>query len=531
MKFSKIYNLNRKKIILIVIYSVPVLFFLWFLSKYFVVSGNFKDEYKFNSSSSIISNLYPSNRVDNPELDLITKNKYQRINSEPVYFDISVPRPFKRIELDFSYFAPNQPIIEIGVKRSPEELDYDFKTIQNKFIENLKDNWNKIEKSEDNLIFLEKGKKPDIYENNPDNSESDSKFQYEFDNINNFLNDIPKDKVVGYYKYDINNHLKLNNYKNPKSTIQINNPLQGSHEFYTYIKNEDLDFNFSYYDTNREPGDDNILVNVYNSGNIVIYSNNIADDGNDSADRNTSQLNGFNLQIPNLSEGQYKIELKTSDDVIFTKINTKQKYIVFHNKLNLAASNEFKNQIKDIYQKPSNVYFNGTQLNIKTFYQSGNQQIRIKNKNYNISQDNEDYFKINFNNPNNDLNKLNSSKNGLLLLSDGFFVFNNNHYFEPFTKVYPLVNFQYIDQMDYLIASTVNYYRPNKKGDWYRNQVEFNLSKAYIEDNKYKFVISSPNINRNEFMMRQLKCNLNRDPIWHNFIPRLKNKLFNTNES
>lgn len=524
MKSPKI---KYKNIILVIIYSLPVLLLLWFTSKYFVISGTLHDEYKFTSASSIISDLYPSKRVDNPELDLINKNKYQRINSEPVYFDISIPRPFKKIRLDFSYFAPNQPIIEIGVKKSPEDLDYEFKTIQNKFIENIKDNWNKIEKLEDNLIFLQKGVIANIYDDNQDNLENDNKFHFEYDSINNFLNEIPKDKKVAYYKYNINDHLKLKNYKKNTSSIHIKNPLQGKHEFFTYIKNEDLDFNFSYYDVNRKIGDDGIVLNVYNSGNLKIFSTIIADDENITSNKATSQLNNFDLYIPNLSEGQYKIELDTSDDIIFTKINTKQKYLVFHKKINLADSTELDNQIKNIYQEQSNIFLNGNQLNIKSFYQSGDQKIKIKNKYYNISHNNEDYFKINFNNQKNDLIKINSPNNGLLLLSDGFFVLNNNHYFEPFTEIHPLTNIQYIDQIDYLIASTDGYYRPNKKSNWYHNQVEFDLTQAYIDDNKYKFVISSPKIDRNDLILHQLKCELERDPLWYNLIPRLKNKIIN----
>jgi hypothetical protein len=519
IKWRKLY---RPKIIKVFIYLIPVFIFIWLLGKHFVVLGKIESSYGFGLFPSIITELSPTERVENPEKDLKTKEICQRITGEPIYFGVKIPRMFKKIKLDLTYSAPSQPIIELGVKKSAEEMGYEFQTIQNRFLDGIEKGWKKIEDEEKELVLLQKG----IFSMGDQRIDS-TEYIYNYDRISDFLDNLPKDKVVANYKFDLFDYLKLENYKKSKEITEINHYLRGSHEINTYIKDEDLDFTFSFYDINISEGPDNFNVNVY-QGENKIFSYIVEDDGNEEANSITSPLREYQLHLPNLEEGKYKIELDVNDDFMIKQIKTRQKYIVFADRLFLAGNEEYQDEIPGIDTRATSVYAQGSAFAMRVFHPSSSQVIKINNKNIPLNAEDGEYTRVLFDDFEvADLKKIHSPKNDLLVGGD-YFVFDESHYFDPSFgfKLVPLQEVRNINDLDYIIAYVDEYISPKQTGKWARKKIEFDVSQVHIENNTVPFIISLPNINgRDTILIKEIRVILEKDPLWKNFFPRLKNYL------
>lgn len=90
----------------------------------------------FKKKSPLCGELVPAARVAAGEDGIIVK-------SEPVYFDIRLPRKYDKVEakIEYSDLAPD--IFEFGVARDEAKKNFDFIAVQNKVLDNL--TWQKIE--------------------------------------------------------------------------------------------------------------------------------------------------------------------------------------------------------------------------------------------------------------------------------------------------------------------------------------------------------------------------------------------------
>lgn len=515
MNFKKYY---KPSLIKMIIFIIPVFLFVWLAEKQLVLSGNLSSEYGFGQKPSIIDELSPTSRTENPEKNLKTDYTYQRINDEPVYFDVNVPKIFRTAKISLIYSNTSRSIVEMGIKRSDLEFDYEFKTLQNKYIDNIEKGWNKI-KSEDGKIILAQKKSGAV-----DVSE-DGDINRQYESIEEFLNDIPKGKNIASYKIDILKDQKLEGYEKSDKTNEINQYLRGSHKINTYIKDEDLDFDFSYYDINRSEGPDRFNVNVFYGENKV-FADTIQDDKNEHAN-GVSSKGECHLKIPGLPEGKYVIELEVSDDIFIDKIKTKQKYIVFEGKLFLAGNDEYR-EIPDIKTKETTFFGKGEIFTAKTFHPSGNQELTIDNKAVLLNSENKDYKTVELDSDD-DLRTIVSPKNDIIISSQ-YFVFDKDQYFDPNFGINHQILQEVggIESLDYIIAKVGDYTSPSKKGEWYQKEIEFDVSdlKKYTDDGKLSFILSMPGSGSiNNFKIRELKVTLEKDPVWVNFFPRLKNYI------
>jgi|WetSurMetagenome_2_1015567.scaffolds.fasta_scaffold01402_2 hypothetical protein len=463
----------KLRIAWIIALTAMVLVLVWLSA---VPGGKITYVQDFKSFNDFIGNLTPVERMAG-----------NKIIGDPVYFSLRVPRRFTSAKLTLKYKVdPSVPIIEAGVLKDRATWQYDLQPIYNGKLDELMKNWNMISnrgtlpasrgashpsQGGDNLILLQRKKT--------------------FISVDDFLKNQPKPDKIALYNYDLKNNFILPDYVPAKATTTMCRPLQGTYQFYTYIKNENLADDFVFEDLNKEVGSDPIDIFVYYNDK-QIAAEHLDDDG--VADDSGAQKSWrhLKLNLANLPEGVYKIGVRADNDIITRTITTVQSKMAFVNKINLAAVPEVscgRNLITDSRKiQAQTVYADKLQtiqitpllskeglgggsvegLSITELFTQFSTQGDLPKMSYLVLQN-----------------------DGAMISGDGLFSFSESQFFNPTIRKVD-ANFDADKEgIDYVLA---NYVTPARDGDWLVSTAEFDLQNVYKQWNKHSFLISVPGL-------------------------------------
>lgn len=487
-KFRIFFNLLG---VIIIITSINSL-----IKKDLVLDGKLMIESDLTQKLPLISILFPEHRVQKEEEHYI-------IQDEPVYFTVRSPIEFDEAEVELEFQSGDLKTIGLGVATIEEGWNFETHTLYNETLNNI--NWHSISDGTNTLYQKKK----------------------DFDNIENFVEVSNSIEGVGAYDFDLGETFQIPNYQSSNQEMIIDNCLRGKHEFYTYIKDEALDFTFKIQDINRTDGEDPLIIFVYNSRNKKIYSKIISDDGLVSKFDPASDPRYISVYIPNLKEGVYKVEFSSNDDIFIREIATKQQKLVFIDRLYLCDSKEYNDGFVDLKLEASEIYTNGRLIQFYTAHQAGLQTVSLDGYGINISEKHQ-WIKAN-SNPK--LSRIYIPQNDLKISTRGIFALEKEHYFNP--EIINLKDYSDIEEVNYIIA---RYQKPQDlENTWLKNKIKFNLDKAQIENGNLKFMISSPDLQKenNGFKINSIKVKLDKsnyidqDQAYQNFWDAVKNKINN----
>ena len=445
-------------------------FFLWTglgLSGQASYSTDFKD-----NAGNMISKLTPGDRLE------IKKNQEVKIIGDPVYFNLYTPREYDKARLNLEYQNRGNEIVELGILADGKVWRHKLKPLENKTLNKLLESWNSLRQGE--TLLLQKEKK--------------------YDSIDEFLNNLPERKKIALYNYDLETDFSLDNYKATTTVQKIGTPLRGDFQIFTYLKNEDLQFNFDLIDLNQNTDSDELDLNLYYQEELIAHRH-LKDDGNKADNYKRGDPGEISLTEAGLPEGLYKIELKANDDIVTREIKTKQKIVSFPRKIRLEESNN--SEIK--------IYTDSTEIQAKATDPANLQEIGLKNLTASASEKNfsiPETYKQFSQELKGGLYELSLEKGGIILTGDGVFSFSPEAFLNPaYKKVKPGME---EEGVDYVLA---NYAEPQEKGEWRQAGVSFDLDKAYREENKYAFLISIPGLRAEEengksLIIKNLEINL-----------------------
>jgi len=446
----------------IFLYLIIFLIVSFFIYKAIVPSGEIEYIFNFNKENSFISKLSPDER-----LDFGNKKIKNKIIANPVYFNLKTPRTFNSAEISIRYKNKNVPLVEGGFLVDKTLWRYDLKPFQNKLLDQLSLVWDK--ETKDNLLILKRPKT------------ASTTFNCNFLNNDEFGQDISS---LATYNYNLSIPYILKNYENKNQELKsLDNfhSLRGAWQFYTYIKDEDLNFNFSFRDLNLNKDADQIELFLFYEGELI-DSKTLDDDGINLDTGELRKDRDISINLKNLPEGLYKLELKVNDDILTTDIKTSQSKIVFIHKINLFKEN--KVDLK--------VFTDSNKLQLTTIYPDSLQEFIVNKDVFNLE---ETYHQFQIDLKNNfstsSLKEVQLKKDGIVLSGDGLFSFSQFNFFNPQIKkaVFGLkINEQNIN------CIIADYKGAQKKGDDYFVHLNFDLKKAYREDGKYSFLISAPDL-------------------------------------
>lgn len=468
------------------------------------MSGELKASYDLKNNSPFISRISPLDRIS--ELKKDENGVYYRtVLTEPLYFDLILPRHFDQASVKVKFKNPEELDFQVGLAGGSERQQYNLKPLDNKLINGLLNNklyWSSVWDS--NLLLLQRGGR--------------------YRSVAEFLVNLPAENRIAVHNYDLKRKFTLPNYR-AGGGLEIEHSLRGALTMYVYIKKENLDFTFTVQDVNRHPGADPITVNVYYQKDEPVFTQTFPDDGETAATLEMSKTREFNVQVPNLKEGYYKIELPVSEDIFFRKIKTKQNLLVFANRLYLADEVGYWPDIR-----PTIVYTDGRKLTARTPHLEGRQTLSVGKNDLIMPKVQQDYSlwaEPDTVQGKRKLTTVSSPKNDVLMLTKGVFAFAKESFFNP--DITALDEGLDLDKegIDFVLAS---YPRREMVDGWQSAEVKFDLTKVWAPDNRLRFVLSVPDIQNKQggqLAIAGLSVELKREAVdWSELIPKLKEYFY-----
>ena len=442
----------------IIILSVPVILFSWLLRQELIPSGSFIVSRSVDEISPFIDQLLPEIRVEEVGEDT-DGDLVQGIIDDPVFFFVHPHRGFDSIETQIWFKNDSVPIIEFGGLAQEQGQIYDLKPLQNLLIDDS--DWSRLEKNGVTLLQRE----------------------YKYETVADFLVDPPDRHEIATYHYSLTRPYIIDGYS-PSSEIQeIDVSLRGFHQFKTYIKDESLNFRISYMDMNRAEGPDGFSVIVFNEAGEPVGSSHALDDKNTSDNAEPSDLNEIEINIPDLPEGVYKIELRAERDIFFRLFETTQQKVVFLNNLYLGDDIAWKD-----VSRPVSFWTQAKHLAFTTQHASGVQEVQIGSGDVAVD---DPYERYQYNVPEDGVVKVVVPKSDMIVHTDGHIAFAPEQFFNPD----PVRLREYTDLdalgVNYVIA---NYTSPRKQGNWTVANATFDTKKLFMDEGSWKFTFSTPSI-------------------------------------
>jgi len=306
----------------------------------------------------------------------------------------------------------------------------------------------------------------------------------QFYNIDMFINSIPKNSIIATEKDLEQKKLTLEDYK--PSDLLINSSIRGSATLYVYAKNN-LGVYAEKSDINWYEGEDPLKINVYDTNNSLMASTTIEDDGIIEATKKTKEPQHGVLEIDNIKEGVYKVQLLGTSDTIIREIKLNQNKAVFEGNLLLAD-----NSLYNLTQKPTKIFLNSTKnskISFFTYHKGGLQNITINNKNLEIEEINTESIC----NMTPGFYEIKSIKNDFVIKTLNYVSFTKDSYFEPFEyRVIGLDDIESVkENADYILT---DYMPPVEDNGWLIGTAEFDAKDLYIKDNKLSIILNAKHL-------------------------------------
>jgi len=446
----------------IVLWLILAIIIGWFWYMKIIPSGKISYIYDFSRPNYFISKLSPAERVK------INKTEAE-IKGDPVYFSLKTPRRFEQAKVTVKFKNTTDfPIMEIGLLNNKAAWGYDLKSLQNKIIDQLSLAWS-VAPGENGVKLIERERK--------------------YNTVEDFLNNLPSIDEIALYSYSFKNKFLLDNYEPSRKNNLIDYKFRGSYQFYTYIKQEELDYVFNFVDLNINSDDDPVGIKVY-SEDGEIYSAYVADKKVGSSERQAV------IKIADLPEGVYRFSIIANDDVIIKGITSKQSQFVLINKIWLAEGNK-ENLI---------LFTNSRLVNAQTVNPASLGKIKVGDAFLDLK---ETYKQLSVKTLNRPV-KVELPKDDIIISGDGVFNFAENGLFDPrFKNVDGNLDING-EKINYVLT---NYQTPINFDGWQTAVAEFDLTKAYQENGKYQFLISIPSLKaeesvEGEIIIKEIKVDL-----------------------
>lgn len=439
-------GMNRKKlriylnILLFVFFGV--LFFLYISP---LGWATYKKDFsrKYNNIFLGKGAIYKLGPVDR----LFDKNK---LSGEPAYFYLKTNRNFDSAKIKMKYKISDQVVqknnfinLEFGVLLNEENWNYRFYPIYNNILNDLYCNWTK--QVDNQAVFLQREDK--------------------FKGLTDYLNNKDFSSLL-LYNYNLNNDFVLKDYQgddNYKTTLPA---LRGSHVFYTYLKDENLKFDFSFSSLDRS-NKNNLDLFVYLNDDVIFSKSFSAEEFLNN------QIVDFSLDLADLPESVYKIEVRANDNFIINKTDVYLPKLVFLHRLNLYNT---KNGF--------NVFSNKNNFRIKSLESLCLADVNINDSKFSVDRI---FQQFNFNVDGRGINNIQSDSCGMLIENNGLFSFSTESFFNPLIS--SLASDVSVDEYNFVIAK---YQPPTELNNYYISELKIDLRGAQRKKGEYRFIISAP---------------------------------------
>ena len=472
------------------------------LFTYYGASGEFRVSYDFADKATVVSEFTPTGRSLDREQNLENGGAYQRIVAEPVYFTVDLPSAYPTATVELEYQNPSQPTVELGLQTrlESEQPVYDFKTIQNKFVE--QSTWDRLE--EDGVVLLQADQT--------------------YDSVAAFKANPPKKAQVGTWRAGLELPFTFAQYQEGPEVSEWNYPLRGGHEFYTYVKDVPLEFTITYEDANLSAGPDPVQVEVIRLG-AVIHEELVADDGTEGVTSSSTGPQQVQVNLPDLEEGVYAVRVQAGEDIFLTGVTTPLDKLVVKHNVHLAGSPEYHNALPQLSTERSTLYTESDVVSATAKHSPGVSTITLNGEPLYIHTVDRLYR---WQTPRSrQFTEVIVPTNDVLLQADHYFSASEDSWFDPQFGFRELTSSTDASVLDYIIAKS--YTEPGSQRNWVLTSTEFDLTQVAAEDpTQLQFIVSAPGLAdaSRDIKVRRITVTAQKEPVTlSNVWQRLKAKL------
>ncbi len=479
------------KLIRLLLFILPPIFFIAIAIIDLNPSGVRLIKYDFSQDSPVISRFFPANRLAQAGVE------GQQILAEPVYFSLRYPQDYQQAVVKMDYSNSGQSLVQLGLQVANEgDWQYELHPLENTNLDQLK--WSKIEAGDTTLWQR----------------------QARFTTINDYLTNYYNLNSAAY-NFDLLKRYVLPEYQATTTDTTIDRLIRGQWSLYTYVKQEPLEWHFDVVDFNRTVGPDIVTLVVKDWQGNEIKRYNLADDGQVGDRVGASVVRSLDVSLPGLSEGVYKLEWQTNNDIFITQIRTKQQVIAFIDALYLANNPEYQDGLPKLNTDPTNLFTTARTIGFSTAHPRGLQTVLVDGKSVTIGTTHQEVFATS----RIGLASITLPRNDLMIQGDGLFYFDQKQFFNP--EVIKLKNFDPAVNVDYVIAG---YTSPTIDDNKIRHtSTAFDLSQAYVNQRSIRFIISAPNYvdQGNDISLKSVEVKLYKPPLrtWQEIAQALINEL------
>ena len=456
---------------------IPIGIIFWLLMYDLNPSGTFSVSAPVWKSSPYIERFLPDTRALAITRD--GQKGFQRVIDEPIYASIHTPGEYDEITVAIEFENASHPITEIGFLVSENPIQYTFAPLQNKIIDELE--WNSI--LEDNVSLYQR---EDLY-----------------DSISSFYENPPERSSIAVYNTDLDLPFRLSGYVPSTAFQTINTSLRGYHEYYTYIKNEPLMLTAKFMDMNREYGEDEVRILIFNEDGEPIAEEILEDDGEIEGNQNASGMRSISIVTNGLEEGVYKVILKANRDIFFRELLTRQRYLAFSGPVYVGDEVGYR-------ENPSSVSFwsDATQMQFYTYHADAAQKILVGSNEMAIP----DAYKTYSHQNEEGFVRTELTQGDILITTDGLISFTTSQFFSPLDEKLTVNSDVDRDGIDYILAS---YTPPIEQNGHLYNESTFKIRELWQSNGDLKLVLSAPGLAsvQNELILHRVFLEFIRDPI------------------
>lgn len=381
---------------------------------------------------------------------------YARVESDETVFKLKVPAShYKKAQVKINFSSDEE--MKLGVRNFSDAI-YNFLPVFNPILESLK--WTKVTDEKESLYQKEADYSAvdEFYTSPPESSRLEPK--------------------IATYERSFQPSV---DYGDDAGTTEIKNSLRGTHNFYVYVKDGNLGVSLEKQDLDWIEGEDVLKISVYKNEKKV-YQDSIGDGKQLSDD--SAEIQSRSVELTGLEPGVYKVELSCDNDVLIRKIVVNKRLVVFKslflvdNKLIYPAAE----------QLGQTVFTNSTKVSFSTWHEPSLQEIKVND--YLVKLDRlvaEKKITLN-----RELSEIYTEKSDLLISGNSYFSISKESFFDPerySTVLFDGTNFP--PNAEYLITS---YKSPQKLGENYESNLEFEISAANYKDGIVEFKIVAPGL-------------------------------------
>ncbi|MFC1662967.1 hypothetical protein ACFL04_02235 [Patescibacteria group bacterium] len=461
------------------IWLTPIVVLVWISNIIIIPEGEVSFTYDQSDEESVITGF---NKREKYSAEYLKQNNTVRdINADQANFFINQLVPFTDIEISLDITRISSRIYltsvgkpGLGLIRQPLYLplldDYN--------------NWTIVE--DDSLSLWQRENK--------------------YNNIADFLSSPPPADTISVESVRI----KEPNFENIDIKLEdkiFNLPLRGSHSFYVNVPSNKLFLEISKTDLNKLTGPDRLTVDIYDKNNKIVHSQIIGDDGDETPSEILGKTQINVIELTNLPDRIYRMEIAANDDVIIDSIKTNNELVIYR-------------QLKLFDKEDENNIVEARGFHLVIINDGQNDaRISLDDKIVSVKPDESKIINIDEIVTIENLNKV-----PVRYITDGGFIDRDFNYFD-YQYGYGLLPKEIADQIgvDYVLA---NYRQPEKVNELTRTKASYQLNDLFYTDAGYNFIINIEQDNLLPMALGQVTYTTTRPQISSINLPELAKNMF-----